>query len=219
MPPTLAYWDIRGLAQPIRLLLHYVGQDFENKMYSTGGPPDFSRESWLKDKFNLNLDFPNLPFYMDGDIKITQTNAILRHIARKHNMCGTTDEERAVVDMMADQVMDLRNGFVRLCYNPKFTDYLPGYLEQLPTTLQPFETFLADKQFIIGDKLTFPDFHLYEMLFAHRELKSDCLNNFPKLTSYMTRFENVPAIKAYMESPEYMTAPLNNKMAKFGNKL
>ena len=28
-----------------------------------------------------------LPYYIDGDIKLTQSNAILRYIARKHNLC------------------------------------------------------------------------------------------------------------------------------------
>jgi glutathione S-transferase len=31
MAPTLAYWDVRGLAEPIRLLLLYTGTDFEDK--------------------------------------------------------------------------------------------------------------------------------------------------------------------------------------------
>ena len=28
-----------------------------------------------------------LPYYIDGDVKITQSNAILRYIGRKHNLC------------------------------------------------------------------------------------------------------------------------------------
>ena len=43
-------------------------------------------------KYTLDLSFPNLPYYMDGDFKVTQSNAILRYIARKHNMLGNTEE-------------------------------------------------------------------------------------------------------------------------------
>ncbi|MRA94238.1 hypothetical protein GH868_30405, partial [Bacillus thuringiensis] len=85
------YWNIRGLAEPIRLMLHYVGEDFEDKMYNVGPAPDFNRDSWLKKKFKLSLDFPNLPYYIDGDVKITQSSAITMHIARKHNLCGETE--------------------------------------------------------------------------------------------------------------------------------
>ena len=35
-------------------------------------------------------------------------------------MCGITEQEKVLVDMMADEAMDFRNGWVRLCYNPKF---------------------------------------------------------------------------------------------------
>ena len=42
----LAYWDIRGFAEPIRLMLEYSDQSYEEKKYSTGGPPDFKRTMW-----------------------------------------------------------------------------------------------------------------------------------------------------------------------------
>ena len=62
-----------------------------------------------------------------GAISITQSNAILRYIARKNDMCGKTEQEKVWVDMMADEAMDFRNGWVRLCYCPfmgqKFVSY------------------------------------------------------------------------------------------------
>ena len=35
--------------------------------YEQGGPPDYSRHEWLDVKFDLGLQFPNLPFFIDGD--------------------------------------------------------------------------------------------------------------------------------------------------------
>ena len=58
--------------------------------------------------------------FMEGGISMTQTNAILRYIARKNDMCGKTEQEKVWVDMMADNAMDFRNGWVTLCYNPQF---------------------------------------------------------------------------------------------------
>uniref|UniRef100_A0A8D2I2D6 glutathione transferase n=1 Tax=Urocitellus parryii TaxID=9999 RepID=A0A8D2I2D6_UROPR len=52
-----------------------------------GDAPDYDRSQWLSDKFKLSLDFPNLPYLIDGVQKITQSSAILRYIARKHNLC------------------------------------------------------------------------------------------------------------------------------------
>ena len=62
---------------------------------------------------------------MDRDVGITQSNAIMRYIGRKHNMLGKTEEERVRVDIMENQSMDFRNGWVRLCYNPSFVSRPP----------------------------------------------------------------------------------------------
>ena len=46
--------------QPIRLLLAYAGVEHEDKRYNFGPAPDYDSSEWLKDKFNLGLDFPNV---------------------------------------------------------------------------------------------------------------------------------------------------------------
>jgi glutathione S-transferase len=81
-PIVLGYWDIRGYAQPIRLLLAAVGADWVDELHKAGGPPDFSRDEWFAVKKTLPLDFPNLPYLFDGDVKISQTLTILRYLAR-----------------------------------------------------------------------------------------------------------------------------------------
>ena len=55
---------------------------------------------------------------------MTQSNAILRYIARKHKLLGNSEVECVRVDVMENQLMDFRNGFVRLCYNPNFVSKL-----------------------------------------------------------------------------------------------
>ena len=42
-----------------------------------------------------------------------QSNAILRYIARKHDMLGKTEEERVRVDIMGEQSMDFRDAACR----------------------------------------------------------------------------------------------------------
>ena len=46
-----------------------------------------------------------------GDIKITQSNAILRYLGRKYNLEGKTEEEKVRVDIMTENAMDFRYGF------------------------------------------------------------------------------------------------------------
>ncbi|KAM9691381.1 uncharacterized protein ACBT57_026405 isoform 2-T2 [Dama dama] len=91
MAMILGYWDIRGLAHAIRLLLEYTDSNYEEKKYTMGDAPDYDKSQWLNEKSKLGLDFPNLPYLIDGTHKLTQSNAILRHIARKHNMWPEED--------------------------------------------------------------------------------------------------------------------------------
>ena len=73
--PVLCYWDIRGLAQPIRLLLVHTGTDFQDKMLSCGPAPGFDKSCWFDNKYSLGLDFPNLPYYMEKNVIIFLSNA------------------------------------------------------------------------------------------------------------------------------------------------
>jgi len=217
MTMKLAYWDIRGLAQPIRLLLEYTDTKYEDKFYVCGEAPNFDKSCWFDEKPNLTMDFPNLPYLEDGDRKIVQSNAIMRYIARKHNMCGETEDEKVRVDILENQAMDFRNGFVRLCY-ADFDKIKPGYLEMLPEVLKQFSKFLGDRKWFAGDKITFVDFIMYELLDQHRMFQPKCLDDFKNLKDHLDRFEALEKIAAYMKSNRFMKTPVNNKMAKWGNK-
>lgn len=50
------------LAQPIRLLLEQSGVEWQDKLYSCGGPPDYDKTVWFGEKETLGLDFPNVKF-------------------------------------------------------------------------------------------------------------------------------------------------------------
>jgi len=215
--PEFGYWDIRGLAQPIRFLLEYTGTEFNDTQYMCKGEaPNWDRSQWLDVKFTKGLDFPNLPYYIDGDVKLTQTHAIMRHLARKHNLCGTTDAERDRCDMMTEQCMDFRNGWVRLCYGT-WEKAKDGYVASLPATLKSFDDFLGDNPWFAGKNLTFVDFHMYELLFQHTKFVPEIVANCKNLTAFLKRFEELPQIKSYLESPRYVNLPMNNPYAFFGS--
>ncbi|NWI63509.1 GSTM2 transferase, partial [Todus mexicanus] len=107
---------------------------------------------------------PQLPYIVDGPVKLTQSNAILRYIARKHKMCGETEQEMMYVDMLENHFMDLRMSFARICYSPDFEKLKPAFLEQLPGKLRELSRFLGSRRWFVGDKLTFVDFLAYDVL-------------------------------------------------------
>ena len=103
-------------------MLEYVGVPYENRVMIMPKP------DWLEYKKSLGFDFPNLPYYQEGDLKLTQSSAILRHVARKHDLEGKTEAEKARADMLADVLGDYRDPLVKLCYNPEFSpDLIPKF--------------------------------------------------------------------------------------------
>eukprot|EP01115_Flamella_aegyptia_P015161 TRINITY_DN910_c0_g1_i1.p1 TRINITY_DN910_c0_g1~~TRINITY_DN910_c0_g1_i1.p1 ORF type:complete len:220 (-),score=69.16 TRINITY_DN910_c0_g1_i1:31-690(-) len=211
----LGYWAIRGLGQPIRMLLEYTGTPYEEKRYVQEGAPSFSIKDWTDVKFTLGLDFPNLPYLFDGNLKLTQSSAILRHIGRKHNLCGETEEEKALVDMALYEAYDLKEGYVNLVYDPNFASLRGDYLANVTKPLERFEKFLNGKEWLAGQKLSIADFMLYEMVDEHTILEPTILDKFPNLQNYRKRFAALPQIAAYMKSDRFIDRPLNNTVAQF----
>uniref|UniRef100_A0A8D2D0M6 Glutathione S-transferase n=1 Tax=Sciurus vulgaris TaxID=55149 RepID=A0A8D2D0M6_SCIVU len=217
MPMTLGYWDIRGLTNPIRLLLEYTDSSYEEKRYTMGDAPDYDRSQWLDEKFKLGLDFPNLPYLIDGVHRITQSNAILCYIARKHNLCGETEEEKIRVDMLENQAMDTRMQLAMVCYSPDFEKKKPEFLETLPEKMKLYSQFLGKRPWFAGDKITFVDFITYDVLDQHRVFEPKCLEAFPNLKDFMSRFEGLKKISAYTKSNRFFPTPVFTKMATWGN--
>ena len=51
----------------------YLDVDFVDKLYEVGEAPGYDRSCWYDVKYTLGLEFPNLPYLIDGDIKLTET--------------------------------------------------------------------------------------------------------------------------------------------------
>ncbi|XP_008702248.2 glutathione S-transferase Mu 1 isoform X2 [Ursus maritimus] len=159
-----------------------------------------------------------LPYLIDGAHKVTQSNAILRYIARKHNLCGETEEEKIHVDILENQAMDTSNELARVCYSPDFEKLRPGYLEGLPDKLKLYSQFLGKRPWFAGEKLTYVDFLVYDILDLHRIFEPKSLEAFPNLKEFMARVEGLKKISAYMKSGRFLPQPVYTKMAVWGNK-
>lgn len=214
---VLGYWKIRGLAAPIRMLCAYTGDALDEEFYT-------DREVWKSKKQELSSEFSfiNLPYFYDKDengnikIKLTQSMAILRYIAKKHDLVGKTEEEQSKVDMVLEEIRDVYMSLTRMCYNPSFDDAMKKtFLETIPVKLQMLETFM-DSDWIVGSSITMCDFFLWHTLEAMILFEPTIFDAFPRLKAYLDRFEAIPAIKSYMESDKFLHWPLNGASAKFG---
>ena len=69
---------------------------------------------------------------------------------------------------------------------------------------------------LLPRQLTVVDFVMYELLDQHRIFDASLIESHDNLAKFLTHFEELEPVKAYMASDRFMKAPLNNKMAKFG---
>lgn len=218
MVPVLAYWDIRSLGQPIRNLLVYKGVQFEDKRYKHGPPPDYNRDEWLNEKFKLGLKFPNIPYYMDDDVKLTQSLAILRYLGRKHDLAGRNERETTELDVLEQQARDT---LLILPYSaksqPRYRQGLKSYAESMNDFLGPWSEHLATRNWVLGDRITYVDFMLYEALDWHREFRVEVVQKYPEVVAYLKRFEELPNIKQYFASDKYRRWPILGPLREWGN--
>ncbi|KAJ6620402.1 Glutathione S-transferase 2 [Pseudolycoriella hygida] len=219
MAPILGYWDLRGLASTIRNLLHYKEVEFEDKLYKIGPAPEYESSEWTAVKPTLDLDFPNLPYYIDGDVKLSQSTTILRYLGRNYDLVGDNEAQTQRIELAEQQAIDLRYALIRMVYfNPNYDKDREEYLQRLPTLVEQIDKFIGSNQWVAGDKLTYVDFLLYDALDFNRLFDASAFQSADNVNNYLTRFENIPQIKAYMSSGKYNKLPVFGPMAAWGGQ-
>ncbi|CAG7834956.1 unnamed protein product [Allacma fusca] len=214
--PVLGYWDIRGYAQQARLLLQYLGVDYENKLYGFGSGPEPSDEAWTSEKFTLGLDFPNawtsekftlgldfpnVPYWIDDKIKLTESKAILKYIAQTRGPETVPDnaEDQAVADQVEGVANDLQRALVNLAYSKTGIPETP-LEEALAKKFEYLEKFLSNRKWIVGDKLIYVDFFLYEVLYQFQKFNKEFLKPYPALQNYVQAFESLPQLTEHVKA-------------------
>ena len=215
MSLIIGYWPIRGLAESIYLTLEYLEIPYEKKAYT--------RENYLEwfenDKLNLGIDFPNLPYLIDGDFKTSQSLAILKYIGRKHGLFGgESNEEITKQEALLDSIYDLRMRFARLCYSDDFENKKKEYLENLAKNLKFYDDWLAKRKYMNGDKLFVGDFFLWSVLDINDLMSPGILEPFPNVARFKNEIASLAAIEKYLKSERFKKFPVNGFTAKWGGK-
>eukprot|EP00736_Rhodelphis_marinus_P000989 Rmarinus@m.16972 len=200
----LGYWRLRGRGAPIRALLAHVGVDYKETLYTIGEGPDFDCSSWFGKKEDMGLDFPNLPYFVDGDVRLTQTAAILRYLGRKYNLDAETETQRCRIDMLFDEVHEWAVQFMRAMKGgPTYSEEIAAFGRASAARLHKIEEFLGDEPWVAGNKLTYVDFLLYEVLDWIRMVFIDAYDPYPRISAFMKRFEALPGIRKFHKGPKF----------------
>lgn len=214
--PVLGYWDVRGAGEPIRLMLEYCEVDYEDKRYVSGTDGNIQTSHWFSVKFKLGLDFPNLPYYIDGDTKLTERLAIMKYIGRKYNLMPTNEKEIQKCEMSEGVVSDIALQFGMVCYEPEknkqnfFDVFLPLKLDQL-------NTFLGRNTWLSGEVITYIDFMSFVFFDYICAMEPSVLDKYENIKACYKKFWNFEKVVAYRQSKRFKKFPIAGKMAKWGS--
>ena len=166
-------------------------------------------------KYTLGLVLPNLPYLIHGDVRITESQAMLRYIANTFgpaDISGKDNVDKATVDMFQSAIADIKLAISTI-------GYLSGdqaAVEQLGyKSMEPFSKYLEERKFLAGDYVTFVDFFLFEQL-EHFNVASDggIFRRYPSLDSFHKNIISLPNFGVYYKSDRFVIRPFNNKSAK-----
>ena len=214
--PILGYWDVRGLGEACRLMLEYCGVDYQDKRYTAGDAPDFDRSDWLNEKLTLDFEFPNLPYYIDSDVKLTENLAILKYIARRNSLMPVSDADVTKCDVLEGVIIELRLLFGMMCYMPNFETNKANFFKQtLPVKMELLDKHLAKNKWLCGDQLTYIDFIFNETLSQIQVMEPTSTDQYKNVVKHHKNFFELDKIAAYRQSNRFKKVPVMAKWAQW----
>ncbi len=195
--PQITYFDVRGRAEPIRLLLEEAGVEYDDIQIT---PTQWQE---LKPK----MPFGQLPMFREGDVELVQSHAIYRHLARIHDLYGEDEAQRLRCDIAIEALRDAdeRIGMVIGKKTIALEEQRKNFVENgLPQRLDALERFFdanpTGTPFWAGASLTLADIFAFAVLEDVEALFPGSLLATEHLAAFRERFAERPKIAAYLQS-------------------
>jgi len=203
---VLYYFGFRARAEPIRLILHYNGTQFEDKR--------LTQEEWGAKKKSGEYcgHFGQMPWVeMDGEV-ISQSKALLRSAARLAGVLGDNAWDTAKADSLVDTMTEYLETMAGVAFyegddaDEKKAEFvsvtLPGFLNRLEKTLEVND---GGKGFLVGSKVTHADFTLFSLAESFEKRlqeadKADCMDSYPLLQGHCKRMAALPTLQEYLKN-------------------
>lgn len=198
------YFDRRGRAGVCRNLLAYCGVPFRQKIYSN---PD----DWFeKDRKELGFEYPNVPYLIDGDKKITDTISILYYIPMKvgkRELIGDTDDKflqvNTALHVNFDMLTELTGFIFRDKENFEANKEAAFTKGKLKNKLEYVKKNLEGKEWQTGF-FSVAGFELFEIIDIINDMEPKRLELYPNLIAFHQRFLQIPQVKAHRGSKDFI---------------
>jgi len=147
----------------------------------------------------LGLKFPNLPYLIDGDTKVTESIAILKYLARRFNredLLGKTLEDYALVETYLGVINDIQVTFIPLLPSDDWKNQLEPTWNQIKPKLELLEKNVVNETAL--GYLTIVDVKLatlLRLLFAAFKGKEQ---EYKKLFALRDHIYGLPQVRKYL---------------------
>ena len=197
----LIYFHLKGRGEVTRTLFRLAGQPFEDHRI----PLD---DSWppLKPQF----PFHQLPVLEVTDAsktyRIAQSHAMERFLANRFGLFGRDDRERAQIDMIGEQIVDVFNTILPIYRKPdsaeKKRELEEALRDRVPAGLKMIEDLVKEEKsgFLVGNQISLVDVQIINFYDWLRDRKGEILAQLPLLKKHDEFIRSQPKIAEQLKS-------------------
>ncbi|XP_004590684.1 hematopoietic prostaglandin D synthase [Ochotona princeps] len=187
----LTYFNMRGRAEIIRYIFAYLDIKYEDRRIELTDWPEIKS----------CIPFHKIPILEVDGVVLHQSLAIARYLAKNTDLAGKTEMEQCQVDAIVDTLDDFMSLFPWAEKNQDrktqvFQELLTG---EAPHLLQDLDTYLGEKEWFIGNSVTWADFYWDICSTTLLLLKPDLLDIHPRLETLRKRVQALPSIANWIQ--------------------
>jgi len=193
----LTYFNVRGVAEPIRLIFAFADVGFDDHR--------IDRADWPALK--PNTPFGQLPILDidNGKVVLAQSKAIARYLGNEFGLVPKDQVDAAKADMLVDGLADLRTKFSALHreQDPEKKKELRQTIEaqEVPPYLKRCEATLANvgTGYFVTNKVTWADIFLFNSLHDYYNKSPKLFEGFEKVVGFVNKMASESKIKEYLD--------------------
>jgi glutathione S-transferase len=202
----LTYFQGYGLAEQARwMVAAVVGDNWENVGFE-------AREEFLKLRDDDMLLFNQVPLLEIDGLRLVQGQAIVRYLARKGGLDGKTDVEKVVVDMVCENIKDVRGPSASLPFSDDKESVLANAVALVDKFFPRIEKLLVENngKFVssgmsVADILVAEAVH--ELFTDGKMVNQKVLEQYPNILAVYKNVIALPNIASYLASDKRYPFP------------
>jgi glutathione S-transferase len=180
-----------GHSFKVHLALRLLGQDYEYREVAVFRPRSERRSDW-----QAISKFGEVPVLVDGEESIVQSNAILIHLARKHQALGWELDPNLLTTWLFWEANRIAMSLPHIRFHKRFpgpitNDVLQWMRVRMDDDLATLNRSLNASKFLMGDSPTAADIACCGYMFFVDQIPLD-ITAWPKVALWLERIKRLP---------------------------